>query len=284
MLFGDRPMLVDSDFAGRQILGQRDEQQDSYGFSVVSQGSKEHEAKILLVAVADGMGGHEGGREASATALAAFVEAYFGYLDAPRLSIGSSGEGLSSDDKDYFSCCALAAALGAANGALDNLVERNHEKLEGAGTTFLGVVVGRRRLQWISVGDSPLVLWRKGELKRLNADHSMRAVLAQKIAAGQMLPGDLASHPERNVLRSALLGGRVEAIDGPEESTTLQEGDVLLAATDGLLTLEQAEVCAIIGRFRHKPALFLAQRLLKVVEEKRAAKQDNATVAVVKIR
>jgi serine/threonine protein phosphatase PrpC len=277
-------MRVDSDFAGRQILGQRDEQQDAYGFSIVLAGEKEHEAQTLLITVADGMGGYEGGREASAEALRAFVEGYFGYLDGSRASEKVSDGTERDRDENSFSSSSLAAALGAANGALDNLIEKNPEKLEEAGTTLLGVVVNCAQVAWISVGDSPLLLWRKGEIRRLNADHSMRAILAQKIAAHQMLPGDLATHPERNVLRSALLGGEIEDVDSPEKPTPLQAGDILLAATDGLLTLGSEELASTVGRFRNKPALIIAQRLVKAVESKRAPKQDNATVAVVKIR
>lgn len=277
-------MRVDSDFAGRQILGQRDEQQDAYGFSIIAAGDKEHEAQTLLITVADGMGGYEGGREASAEALRAFVEGYFGYLDGSKVSAKTPGGSNGDRDENPFSNSALAAALGVANGALDNLIEENPEKLEEAGTTLLGVVVSRAQVAWISVGDSPLLLWRKGEIRRLNADHSMRAVLAQKIAAHQMLPADLATHPERNVLRSALLGGEIEHVDSPAKPTSLQAGDILLAATDGLLTLGSDELASTVARFRNKPALVIAQRLVKAVEAKRAPKQDNATVAVVKIR
>lgn len=282
----DRLMRVDADFAGRQILGQREEQQDAYGFSIVTPGDKQHNAQVLLVTVADGMGGYEGGREASSEALSAFVAGYFGYVDAAKiLPAAASGEASGLEEIPSFSGSALAAALGAANGALDNLIEGNPEKLEEAGTTILGVVVGQSQLRWISVGDSPLLLWRKGEIRRLNADHSMRSVLAQKVAAHQMLPGDLATHPERNVLRSALLGGeQIEEVDAPERTPDLESGDILLAATDGLLTLGSDELASIVGRFRNRPALIIAQKLLKAVEAKRAPKQDNATVAIVKIR
>jgi serine/threonine protein phosphatase PrpC len=155
--------------------------------------------------------------------------------------------------------------------------------LEGAGTTLLGAVVGSDRILWISVGDSPLLLYRDGKLNRLNADHSMRSILAGKIAARQMLPGDLATHPERNVLRSALLGGDIEEIDAPEESSMLCQGDILVAASDGLLTLEPPEICRVLKAGARKRAIFLAQELLKKVDAKRQPKQDNTTLAVVKI-
>ena len=49
------PLALDRDFAGRQILGTRDEQQDSYAFSIVE--GDENGADKLLVTIADGMGG-----------------------------------------------------------------------------------------------------------------------------------------------------------------------------------------------------------------------------------
>jgi len=276
-------MQIDLDFAGRQSVGAREEQQDAYAFSVVVEGSGQHDAKVLLVTVADGMGGYEGGGKASRTATGSFVEGYFGYLDGIKsLAEGSSAVG-EADEEGAFSCLALAAGLGAANGALDKLVENDPENLDGAGTTLLGAVVGSNRILWISVGDSPLLLFRNGKLSRLNADHSMRPILAGKIAARQMLPGDLATHPERNVLRSALLGGDIEEIDAPEQPSRLCEGDILVAASDGLLTLEPPEICRILKAGVRKRAIFLAQELLKKVDAKRMPKQDNTTVAVVKI-
>lgn len=276
-------MQIDLDFAGRQGVGAREEQQDAYAFSVVVEGSRQHDAKVLLVAVADGMGGYEGGGEASRTAVGAFVEGYFGYLDGLECMAGgiiADGE----EEKDRpFSCLALAAGLGAANGALDKLVENDPENLEGAGTTLLGAVVGVDRILWISVGDSPLLLFRDGKLNRLNADHSMRPILAGKIAARQMLPGDLATHPERNVLRSALLGGDIEEVDAPEQPSMLRQGDILVAASDGLLTLEPPEICRILKAGARKKAIFIAQDLLKKVDARHLPKQDNTTVAVVKI-
>ncbi len=277
----DAPMRVDRDFAGRQIIGKREDQQDNYAFSVIEEGAGKDSAEALLIAIADGMGGYEGGGEASQTAVKSFIEGYFKYLDADSTSPNSEGTLKSMETEAPFSSLALAAALGAANGALDNLVSADPDTLEGAGTTMLGVVIGPKRLQWISVGDSPLFLWRKGELKRLNADHSMRSFLAQKVAARQMPPGDLATHPERNVLRSALLGGEIEEVDAPQKTTDLFAGDIIIACTDGLLSLEPAEIAAVISRNQKKTARELVDAVLKMVESKKMAKQDNATVAVV---
>ena len=96
-------MRVDADFAGCQILGQRDEQQDAYGFSIVLAGENEYEAQTLLITVADGMGGYTGGREASAEALRAFVEGYFGYLDGRKVSAKAPDAYDRYDDENCFS-------------------------------------------------------------------------------------------------------------------------------------------------------------------------------------
>ena len=94
-------------------------------------------------------------------------------------------------------------------------------------TTLLAVVVEERMLHWISVGDSPLLLFRAGRLIRLNADHSV---------AGEQ--------GENNVLRSALGGGRIAIIDWRRHGYELEEGDLILAASDGLWTLSIAEIAA----------------------------------------
>lgn len=271
--------MLDGDFAGRQIIGSRDEQQDSYAFSIVD--GDDEGAEKLLVVIADGMGGHFGGRQASQAALKAFVDAFFEALDIPTKS--EDGEKAHTDGAGSREATALKDALTAANRAVDEMIATDPEPLAEAGTTLVAALVSRQFVRWISVGDSPLLLVRKGKLTRLNADHSMRWVLAEKVAARQMRAADAKVHPERNTLLAALNGAEILKIDTPAEPFALKRGDILLAASDGLLTLTDAEISKTLKKLRAAPAVEVVHGLLEGVLEKALPTQDNTTLAVVRI-
>jgi len=284
------PLQADRDFAGCQILGSREEQQDSYAFSIVA--GNENRADMLLVLIADGMGGHVGGREASLAAVRGFVEAFFEAFDAPAGAPAAAsrisdceipcGPTRCPGGEISREASALKTALLAANQAVDTMIATDPDTLGEAGTTLVAAVVGRGFVRWISVGDSPLLLWREGRLIRLNADHSMRAVFAEKVAAGQMREGDVANHPERNALFSALTGLEIPLVDEPAEPSPLAPGDMVIAASDGLLTLTDEEISNELSRLRDAPAIEIVRGLRAKVKEKAIPKQDNATIVVVR--
>ena len=273
--------MLDRDFAGRQVIGSRDEQQDSYAFSIVD--GDDEGAEKLLVVIADGMGGHFGGRQASQTALKAFVDAFFEALDMPAKSEGGEKADTHHHDAGSLEANALKHALAAANRAVDEMIATDPEALAEAGTTLVAALVSRQFVRWISVGDSPLLLVRKGKLTRLNADHSMRLVLAEKVAARQMRAADAKVHPERNTLLAALNGAEILKIDTPAEPFALKRGDTLLAASDGLLTLTDAEISKTFKKLRAVSAVEVVHGLLEGVVGKDHPKQDNTTLAVVRI-
>ncbi|MYK88913.1 MAG: SpoIIE family protein phosphatase, partial [Acidobacteria bacterium] len=135
--------------AGGQLIGAREAQEDEFGF--IDGSTLDPDGRHPVVIVADGMGGHAGGEMAGRLAVRAFVDAY-GLDGAPADRLG--------------------AALDAANRSIDDAVRENLS-LDGMGATLVAATVTTDGLEWISVGDSPLYLYRAGRLKRLNEDHSM---------------------------------------------------------------------------------------------------------------
>ena len=129
--------------AAGQLLGAREIQEDDFGF--IDGATLEPGGQHPVVVVADGMGGHASGEMASRLAVRAFVEAY-------------GTEGRPSDR--------LRAGLDHANRAIDDAVRKNLS-LDGMGTTLVAAAVTTDGLEWVSVGDSPLYLYRDGRLKRL---------------------------------------------------------------------------------------------------------------------
>ena len=256
-------MKVGRDFAGRQLLGSRKAQEDSYAFSIIA--DSEGVVEKLLVVIADGLGGHSAGQKASQVAVEAFVEEFFQHK--PTLH-----------SNDAF---ALHESLLYANERISQSIDDSHGDLEGMGTTLLAATVSRTRLQWISVGDSPLFLYRNRTLSRLNADHSMRPFLASEIAKGKLPPEALSVHPQRNMIRSALLGEDIPLIDAPATPFNLEAGDLLLFASDGLQVLEETAIAAHLAASRSMTAPQLIRSLFDSITELNNPKQDNVTIAAV---
>ena len=149
------------------------------------------------------------------------------------------------------------------------------------GTTLLAATVSRTHLQWISVGDSPLFLYRGATLHRLNADHSMRPFLASEIAKGKLPQEALEVHPQRNVIRSALLGEEIPLIDAPQTPFALAAADLLLFASDGLQVLSEAAIAAHLAESQGMTAPQLIRALFTSITELDNPKQDNVTIAAV---
>jgi serine/threonine protein phosphatase PrpC len=235
-------MRPEIDFAGRAMQGDREDQEDFYAFEQLAGGR-------VLVVLADGAGGQASGEVASQTAAVGFLDYFAQSTDEVAAS--------------------LFAALQAGNRKLALFMDGDPARSTMA-TTLLAAAVDGDQLNWISVGDSPLLLYRAGELSRLNADHS---------AAGQ---GATSAHAQ-NVLRSALVGGRIPMIDWRREPFALLPGDLLVAASDGLWTLSGEEIALCLGEQATHDAAEIAQALLQKVKEREKPRQDNVTVAIIKV-
>ncbi|WP_120634891.1 PP2C family serine/threonine-protein phosphatase [Ruegeria sp. EL01] len=242
--------------SGKQSLGQRENQEDA--FEIVYQNERDPKSDILML-VADGMGGHAGGEVASNLALTAFKTHFVEGSVAPR-------------PRDR-----LQDALTTANDALRQRIATQSD-LKGMGCTLVAALKLGDRLVWVSVGDSSLFLLRDGRLKRLNADHSLYGELLQMVAAGQITQEEADGNPRRNALRSALMGDQISLTD--VNAIGLKPGDVVLACSDGLDTLTQSEITAILQRGKTRDMRGVASDLLNAVEAKGKPKQDNTTVVV----
>ena len=228
---------------GGALVGARSDQQDTFLTHALPASAG------LLAIVADGMGGHASGALASQTAATAFRDAFLDLMDHHPL-----------DD-------VLNGAVQAANDAIEDM-QAGHPERTGMGTTLVAILMTASGLSWISVGDSALLLCREKTLHRLNDDHSLRS-----------LP-EFAGSKQSNMLRSALTGDEIAMIDCHAEPLALQKGDVVLLASDGLLTLSDPEIVAEVGAPGAEIPDALGRNLLRAVERKADPKQDNCTVIV----
>jgi len=241
-----------------QILGARERQEDAVTHRSFNDG------KSLLVVLADGMGGHQGGEVASRTSVDAFVSAFF------------------TDYAQIKTPFRLFGSLERANKDLEVIGKKNSE-LEGMGSTLVAAVVSEEGVSWISVGDSLLLRVRGGKVHRLNEDHSMAPLLDDAVKKGKLTSEEAAGHRDRNALRSAVSGAPIDLVDVKDVPEPLRRGDVLILASDGLLTLTEKEIAVLVNAQKSAGARAIVNKLLGAVSDKNKRRQDNTTIAAVLI-
>ncbi|HRO38176.1 protein phosphatase 2C domain-containing protein, partial [Thauera sp.] len=170
----------------------------------------ERAAKGVLLAIADGVGGHAHGREAAEYTVRSLLADYFS--TAHTWSVEKS----------------LDTVLGAANRWLIAQSARSAETA-GMATTLTALVLRGRRWHLAHVGDSRAYLWRDGALLRLSEDHTW-------------------PHPElSNVLRRAV--GLESRLLVDHDDGELAAGDVFVLLTDGVWNaLGEVEIAALLAR------------------------------------
>ncbi len=242
--------------------GQRDTQEDAIAARVFDAASAGY------VVVADGMGGHEAGEVASELVIGAWREV----LDE-RLENPDSSEASLTD--------ALPLAAMQANDAVASHTEEQGNDFR-MGSTLLGLLFLGQRLFWISIGDSPLFLFRNGRLRQINEDHSLGPMVAAKVADGTLTEAEGKAHPQRNQLTSVIMGGAIPEVDCPEAPFDLVSDDVLILGSDGLQYLSDDEIEKITQEQCGNLAQDIAHALLQALMRKNDPDQDNISIAVVK--
>jgi PPM family protein phosphatase len=217
----------------------------------------------LLAVLADGMGGHRGGAAASRLVCQTFIAGFIGASQtvSDRLSTG----------------------LMAANAAIEAAVVAD-ATLDGMGSTLVAVAICDRELRWISVGDSPLYLYRRGEIAILNEDHSLAPALDLMVRNGKLTAEQARNDPRRHMLRSAVAGEEIDLIDLSKTPLELDPGDVVVLASDGVHTLEPDEIARVITAYKVEGSQPVAEALIRAVDAARMPFQDNTSVIVITVR
>lgn len=245
------------ELATEAYIGARSQQQDA----AAVEGIDGNKGAILILA--DGLGGHESGAEASWIVVDTFRKA--------------AVQGAFSDPARRHR--ALRDAIEDANTRIAGGVNPAHGH-RGMASTAVIAVVAEGELSWISVGDSHLYLWRNGQLKKLNEDHSQAGLM---VRSGQFKESDPEVQAVKSVLVSALTGRKLEIVDHPSTSVALNSGDVLILASDGLNTITEDEISSIVAGNNGGNAKALSTALIDAVKERRADRQDNTTVAITRV-
>lgn len=239
--------------------GKRERQEDFYGLARLLPATAETAPDVLVVA--DGMGGQAAGDLASKAAVDSFLQ-----------SLGAGAERPAAQR--------LREGLSQANAAVGQQANADPSRA-GMGTTLVAIELRGDAAHWISVGDSPFYLLRGDELTRQNADHSLAGLHMEMAARGEISEAEARARGGANQLRSALMGGEISLIDtnGLDPGLALKPGDVIILASDGVITLVDDTICDIALKHR-RSAKNLAKALVAAVDKANKPRQDNATVIV----
>ncbi len=212
--------------------------------------------KGRLAVVADGMGGYEGGQEASRLAVETVRSVY--------------DNAFGGNPQDT-----LIAAFESAHQNIQRFATE-HPQFYGMGTTCTALAIVGHQLHFAHVGDSRLYLIRGENITRLTRDHSY---VGRLVESGIVRSEDAESHPQRHILTAALGSGRDVTPHFPELPVALEKDDILLLCTDGLWGLVSD---AELARITHGNPLAEACRQLVALAIERGG-PDNITLQILRV-
>ena len=228
-------------------VGDRKENEDRVGYS--------YSRDVLLMVIADGMGGHMKGEVAAEIAVSEITRR-FQHEARNRL-------------KRPFDF--LVSAIQSAHRAIvSHAVE--HNLLECPRTTCVACIVQGGRAYWAHAGDSRLYVLRNGELVAATQDHSK---VQQMIDAGAITPEMATRHPDRNKIFSCL-GGVVPPVIDVGRDFALDIGDTILLSTDGFWSQIPASILGTM--LRKQTVMELMPGLLSEAHRRAQGESDNLSV------
>lgn len=183
------------------------------------------DARLGLLIVADGMGGHAGGEVAS------------------RVAVTTISGLLKTDMPDGSAAGLIRGAIEQANIAILAEAEA-HPALQGMGTTLVLALCHGDSIHLAHLGDSRAYLIRNGSIQRLTEDHSL---VAQMVKAGQLTAEEAPHYHLRNVVTRSL--GNQKIAEPDLAVVEWSPGDFLLLCSDGLTNMvEESELRSLISR------------------------------------
>lgn len=202
----------------------------------------------ILIVVADGMGGHEGGNIAAEAVIDSFRQL---------------------DEKAPDLLKALREAVFRAERKIKEMISKV-PLLEGMGSTVAAAIIGQSRVLWVSAGDSRIYLIKKKEIFQVSRDHSF---LQDLIEAGDISKEEASKHPMAHVLDQCV--GCLD--DGPDSGEfDVDAGDTIIACTDGLYRSVAASEMIQLASAGQSPS-DLADRM---IEAARIAETDDDSTVV----
>lgn len=188
------------------------------------------QSDVVIIAVADGMGGHERGEVAAKIAIDTLLQR-FAEAD--------------SDDPVLF----IKQAYRAANQTIydDGSAKGEHNLM---GTTLVTAIIRGEDLTVGNVGDSRAYLMRAGRLNQVTTDHSL---VAEQVRMGVMTQDEARGSTHKNIVTRAI--GHRERVDVDIFEIKLLPEDRLLLSSDGIHdVLEESEMGEVLAALEPEEA------------------------------
>jgi protein phosphatase len=206
----------------------RTRNEDSTFIFTADSGGEQPLLPFGLYIVADGMGGHHAGHEASRSAAWMLASTVLERIYVPLLESSISANRRPQEPIMEV----MADAVQDANQKI-----YNPEPEKDSGTTLTAGLLFGQRLFIAHVGDSRAYILEHGELRLLTTDHTYVKRLQD---AGQLTEEEAAVHPQRNMLYKAV--GQGGHLDIDTFTRSVPDNGILMLCSDGLWGLVEDSV------------------------------------------
>lgn len=233
-----------------QIIGTREEQEDSFSTIVTEKGT--------IAVLADGMGGYLKGKVASNIAVNTFINEFS--------KLGS----INNIEKFFIETSKMA----------------NKKILEGikgvkTGTTIAAVIISENYLYWASVGDSAIALFRNGEFINLNKKHIFESLLQEQYLSGRISKEEVLNNPMKKRLTSYIGHDDFKDIEINKQPIELKQGDKIILCSDGIYnSISEFEMEKVL--MKNIQPFKASEEIINIINKKNYPKQDNATIIILK--
>ncbi len=239
-------------------------QQPNEDSLVVLQGTCTYNDRLVpfgLFVVADGMGGHDFGQEASHIAIQSMMQ-------------GVLRDIVASDSlNDTIIIDLLVNGVEQANTAI---CTRCREWGKDMGTTLTAALIVDIKAYIVNVGDSRTYLYDDANgLTQITRDHSL---VANLVMAGAITPEEVYTHPERNKVYRSL--GNRDGVEVDWFTRELRRGDSLLLCSDGLWEMVRDPDIRQLLSSGHEPTQVCDMLVHAAL---RGGGADNVSVIVVRV-
>ncbi len=220
-----------------------------------------YSSEALLLALADGMGGHLHGEAAARMIVETFVES-FGRDAQPHIA-----------DPNGF-------ILDTMHHANERILRLAYDRTLGGapGSTCVAALIQGGELYWGHAGDSRLYLLRDGAILTRTRDHSQ---VQQWLDWGTITTEEARIHPQRNQITNCLGGAAGMFYMEHSQPLALQSGDTLLLCSDGLWGAFTDQ--ELTGAFAESPVAVALDNLIAQALERESGCSDNITGIAVRL-
>ncbi len=211
-----------------------------------------------LSVVCDGMGGHQGGREASHAAIATIIELV--------------SRAVPGDD----AAATLGDAIREANRRVYALTPPEMQRAR-AGSTVVAVLLHSEGTEIAHVGDSRVYLLHEAQIFQVTKDHS---AVQQLVDRGVITPAQAIGHPNANQITRALGMFPEVDVEVRQEPVRHLVGDAFVLCSDGLSDLvEPSEILDVVGTVSAEQA---TGKLIDLANARGG--HDNITVQILRAK